>query len=55
LKESGQEDSAFDEHNVGKSLIDSALNVTTIAANISSIISPENVIGLALIKLLTKS
>jgi hypothetical protein len=52
FKESGKEDSKFDERNIGKSLIDNGANITTIAANISSIISPENKVGIALISLL---
>lgn len=54
FKENGKDDSTFDESNIGKSLIESALNVTTVAANLSSLISPENLIGKALISLLIK-
>ena len=43
----------FQERNIGKSLIDAACNLTTVAANISSLISPENTIGVAVLKLLT--
>lgn len=52
FKEDGKDDSAFDERYVGKSLIDMGANITTIAANISSIITPDNKLGVALIKLL---
>jgi hypothetical protein len=55
FEESGKENSKFDERNVGKSLIESAANVTAIAANISSVISPENKVGVALINLILKS
>lgn len=53
LKEEGKEDLAFDESNMGKALLDSALNITTVVANLSSIISPQNVVGVALLNLLT--
>lgn len=46
--------SKLDEKNIGKSLIDAAVNVTSAATTISSLISPENCIGAALIELLTK-
>ena len=54
LKESCKNDLVFDEKNIGKSLIDAAINITTIATNISGILSPQNLIGNALVKLLTK-
>ncbi len=54
FKEDGKEDVAFDDRYIGKSLIDIGVNLTTIAANLNSIISPSNHIGVALIKLLTK-
>ncbi len=50
----GKDDSAFDERNIGKSLIDAAVNITTVAANLSSLVSPQNLIGIALVKLLTE-
>jgi len=53
FKEEGKEDSVFDERNIGKSLMDATVNVTTVAANISGLLSPENLIGAALIKLLS--
>ena len=42
------------EKNVGKSLIAWAGEISTIVANISGLISPENCIGVALMELLTK-
>lgn len=54
LKESGKDDEAFDDSEIGKSLIDAAVNVTTVAANISGLVSAENVIGKALLALLVK-
>ena len=54
FKESGKEDSSFDEKNIGKSLIKWTGDLTSIAANISSIISPGNVIGNALVKLIQR-
>ena len=53
FKDLGKDDSAFDERNMGKSLIDAAVNITTVAANLSSLVSPQNQIGIALLKLLT--
>ena len=54
FKEAGKEDTEFDENNIGKSLIDATVNVTSIAANLSTIITPQNVVGVALLKLLTR-
>ena len=45
----------FEERNIGKSLIDAACDITSIAANISSLLSPGNIIGDAVINLLLKS
>jgi len=55
IKESGKDDTTFDEVNIGKSLLDAGVNVTTLMANISSLISPGNQIGSALINLLTST
>ena len=44
----------FDENNIGKSLIDGAVNITTILANISTIASPGNSILIALSNLVDK-
>ena len=42
----------FDEKNIGKALIDGAVNITTILANISSVISPGNMVYSAIAELL---
>lgn len=42
----------YDSKNIGKSLIELATNITTIAANISGIISPSNLLGVSFLKLL---
>jgi len=52
LKDEGKDNLVLDESNVGKVLLDSALNITTIVANLSNIISPQNVVGVALLNLL---
>lgn len=54
VKDLGKEDSVFDERNIGKSLIDATVNITTVAANLSSLVSPQNQIGIALLKLLAE-
>lgn len=54
FKVDGKDDSTFDERCIGKSMIDIGVNITTLAANLSSIITPENYIGVALLKLLTR-
>ena len=53
FRDTGKDENAFDEKNVGKSLIDLAVNVSTLAANLTTIISPQNAIGVALLNLLT--
>ena len=47
-------ETSFDESNIGKSLIDGVVNITTIAASITGLISPQNVVGSALIGLLQR-
>jgi len=42
----------YDSKNIGKSLIEVTTNVTSIAANISGIISPTNFLGVSFLKLL---
>ena len=54
IKDSCKKDVLFDERNIGKTLIRAAVDVTTLAANLCSIISQENHIGIALMNLLTK-
>lgn len=49
----GKDDAVFNEKNIGKSLIEGAVNITMVAANISSFLSPGNCVGKAFIKLLT--
>lgn len=39
-----QDESLFDEENIGKSLLDLGVNITSIISNISSLISPDNII-----------
>ena len=55
FKHSGVEDDAFNELEIGKSLIEGTVNVTSIMANISGMISPENFIGKALALLFSKT
>ena len=54
FKDAGKENANFDELHLGKTICDGAVNLTTIAANISSIVSPENLLAKAFISLLTK-
>ena len=44
FKEQTKSEKPFDDKNIGKSLIDGVVNITTVLANISSVISPENAI-----------
>ena len=53
IKAEGKDDKLFDDNNIGKSLLETTANITTVAANISSLVSPENLIGVALMKLLS--
>lgn len=52
IKKSGKDESQFDEKHIGKSLLETTVNITTIAANISGIISAENLLGKAFVSLL---
>ena len=52
FKESGKEENHFDERKIGESLIKMGADVTTIFANIASILSAENLVGMALKHLL---
>lgn len=54
FKDKGKNEDLFDERNIGKSLLDATVNITSVAANLSSIISPQNLVGTALIDLLLK-
>lgn len=53
IKAEGKDDKLFDDNNIGKSLLETTANITTVADNISSLVSPENLIGVALMKLLS--
>lgn len=53
IKAEGKDDKLFDDNNIGKSLLETTANITTVVANISSLVSPENLIGVALMKLLS--
>lgn len=55
FKKSGADDDAFKESEIGKSLIEGTVNVTSIMANISGMISPGNNIGKALASLIIKA
>lgn len=52
--ESGKDDALLDERNIGKSLLEGAIEITSIVANISSIISPTNQLWSALRSLLSR-
>lgn len=54
FKSASKNETSFDESNIGKSLIDGVVNITTIAASITGLISPQNVVGSALIGLLQR-
>ena len=53
-KEQCKDDKPFDDKNIGKSLIEGAINVTTLLANISSIVSSGNDVFKALYGLITQ-
>ncbi|MCD7956748.1 MAG: hypothetical protein LUG93_13585 [Lachnospiraceae bacterium] len=53
FRENDKED-VFDEKQVGKSLMNAALDITTLVVNISALISPVNTIDSALMGLLKK-
>ncbi len=55
LRSEGKDDTVFDESNIGKSLIEGAVNITTVAANLSALMSPQNYLGIKLFELLTKA
>ena len=54
FKEANKSEDLFDESNIGKSLIEGALNITTVAANISTIANPQNCLISGLMALLQK-
>ena len=55
LKAGREADIIFDKNNIGKSLMSGVVDITTIAANLQEIISPKNVLGVSLIKLLLEN
>lgn len=55
FKDKGTEDNAFKDKEIGKSLVNAAINITEIAANLSSVISTKNVVGSALLNLITNN
>lgn len=52
FKISGKDEEAFDEKNIGKSLIDLAVDISTIASEMAKVLSPQNLVGNALLNLL---
>ena len=52
FKDNCKDDNVFQDKEIGKSLVNAAVNITDVAANLSSIISPENTVGVALLNLL---
>lgn len=55
FKDSIKEDTIFNENNIGKSLLDISANITTVFANISGLISPDNYLGVALFGLIKRT
>ncbi len=53
IKAEGKDDKLFDDNNIGKSLIETTANITTVVANLSGLLAPNNLIGAALIRLLS--
>lgn len=50
LKEANKDETKFVDKEIGKSLIKATVNITDIVANISSFISPGNILGNSLVK-----
>lgn len=50
----GKDQAKLEGKSIGKSLLDATVNITTVAANISSLISPGNCVGKALMELLLR-
>lgn len=50
-----KDQSKLDEKNIGKSLLDATVNIISVAANISGMVSTGNCVGKALIELLTRN
>ncbi len=54
FKEQSKSEKQFDEKNIGKTLIDGAVNITTVLNNISTIVSAKNSIMISLSTLVNK-
>lgn len=54
FKEKGKDDDAFVEKEIGKSILNAAVNITDVIESISSIISPGNLVWTGFIKLMGK-
>lgn len=52
FKDNGVDDNVFQDKEIGKSLLHAAISITDVAANLSSIISSNNLIGTALLNLI---
>ena len=55
FKDEGKDEKAFNEKCIGKSLLDMAINISTVVANVSSCISPSNFVGDSLFDLLCRN
>jgi hypothetical protein len=44
IKSSNKDESKFDDKHIGKSLLDASVNITTVLSNISSLVSPANLL-----------
>ncbi len=53
FQDNGKDDKAFREKEIGKSLLNGALNLVEVAANVSSFISSDNIVGTALLNLIS--
>lgn len=52
FKDKGKEDNVFDNKKIGSSILNAAVNITDIVANLKSVISPDNTIGKGLVDLI---
>ena len=55
FRDEGKDDTIFDERNIGKFLIDITANITSVAITLSNLISPDNIVGASLLRLITKN
>ena len=53
IKNAGKKDGAFENVNIGKLMLTLGVDISTIAANLSAIISPQNALGMALLNLIS--